>query len=198
MPLPRALFAAALTLASCTTAPEPTNYLEQGKTHGYTAAVAAQTAVTPGDWEKVADQWQRAMDQLDQVPREDPTYREAQAKHDEYFNNKLAALKNKSQGQITAIDRFNQWAKEADPSGAIVANAALDPEDAAILVVTVTPAFLSQNEAVKLEATRGIQQQWAKLSNPANPDRAHVWLKTATGTKIGGSRPMAATSVYVD
>lgn len=200
MPILRTILATtiALTIASCTSAPPTPDYLTEGKAKGYAAATAAQTAVTPEQWEDVADGWQRAIDQLDSVPRDNPDYAEAQAKRDEYFNNKLAALKNKSQGQLTAIDLFNQWLTETDPTRAIVTSAALDPEDGEIVIATVTPAFLAQNETVKLEAARGLQQKWAALTSPTEPDRAHLWLRSPSGAKVGGSRPMAATSIYLE
>ena len=194
--------AIALALASCTASvptPTPTpDYLAQGKTQGYTAAVAAQTAATPEQWATVANKWQRAIDDLDRVPQEDPTYAEAQAKRDEYSKNKLIALKHKSQGQVGALNRFNQRIAELDPAKTIISETALSPEDASVLVVTITPAFLVQREVVKIETAKRIQKLWASLSSPTEPDRAHIWLRTASGTKIGGSRAWAATSIYLE
>ncbi|MBD2106721.1 hypothetical protein [Nodosilinea sp. FACHB-13] len=71
-------------------APEPTNYLAQGKAEGYSAAVAAQTA-TGNDWNDVGLGWDAAMRSLGNVPADSPDYAEAQTKIQEYIANREVA-----------------------------------------------------------------------------------------------------------
>ncbi|MBD2111741.1 MULTISPECIES: hypothetical protein [Cyanophyceae] len=188
-----------------TTAQSP-DHLQDGKTNGYSAAVAAQSATTSDQWTAVADSWQAAISQLELVPREHTDYAEAQTKIEEYQANKLAALSNKSQAEVAInpelrksnLTRYREWLHEADPSASIVKSVELNPSDNEILQVTVTIDFLAQNKEVQREAAAGMQAQWARISNPTAPDSAHISLRTPSGKRFGGSHWTAGTRIYID
>jgi hypothetical protein len=64
---------------------------QQGKDLGWQAAVAAQSAQTWADWQRVADLWGQAIAALELVPTADPGYAIAQAKAEEYRRNRAIA-----------------------------------------------------------------------------------------------------------
>lgn len=183
-------------------AAESAEDLARGKSMGYDAAVAAQDAVRPGQWHQVAEQWESAIDALENVPRESPSYLEAQAKADEYRENKIAALTQKSkaeQSQGTDIDRFLRLVADNDPNGVAVSGASVDPQHPEFVDVTVTTAFLAQPIAVQKEVAAGLQRAWAATYSPLEPDKAYLRLLTPSGNKFGGSRLLVGgTAIYID
>ncbi|MBE9156889.1 hypothetical protein IQ265_08610 [Nodosilinea sp. LEGE 06152] len=60
---------------------------QQGTDLGWQAAVAAQTAQTQADWQRVSDLWGQAIAALESVPTDDANYAQAQAKVEEYRGN---------------------------------------------------------------------------------------------------------------
>jgi len=175
--------------------------LAQGKALGYDAAVAGQNAATPAQWVAVADQWQSAIDVLDSIGYNSPSHAEARAKISEYRGNKFTALQQKTRAELamgTDLERFLEWVKESDPTGAIVAGATVDPARPNIVEVTVTTGFLAQPIAVQREAAAGLQKGWAAAHSPLKPDDAFLWLRTSSGRRFGGSRAIGGTSIYVD
>ncbi|MBD2110698.1 MULTISPECIES: hypothetical protein [Cyanophyceae] len=58
---------------------------------GWQAAVAAQTAQTQADWQRVSDLWNQAIAALETVPATDANYAQAQAKAEEYRGNRAIA-----------------------------------------------------------------------------------------------------------
>jgi hypothetical protein len=58
---------------------------------GWQAAVAAQSAQTQTDWQRVADLWGEAIAALENVPAGDDRYAQAQAKIQEYRSNRAIA-----------------------------------------------------------------------------------------------------------
>ncbi|MDY6806089.1 MAG: hypothetical protein SXA11_20120 [Cyanobacteriota bacterium] len=57
------------------------------RTTAYGAAVKAGTAQTRAEWNEVANEWQRAIDLMKEVPQDNPNYQTAQQKVQEYQNN---------------------------------------------------------------------------------------------------------------
>ncbi|MBD1915475.1 MULTISPECIES: hypothetical protein [Cyanophyceae] len=64
---------------------------QQGTDFGWQAAVAAQTAQTPADWQRVSDLWGQAIATLESVPATDATDAQAQAKAEQYRGNRAIA-----------------------------------------------------------------------------------------------------------
>lgn len=64
---------------------------QQGTDLGWQAAVAAQTAQTQADWQRVSDLWGQAIAALEGVPADDPNYAQAKAKAKEYRGNRAIA-----------------------------------------------------------------------------------------------------------
>ncbi len=64
---------------------------QQGTDLGWQAAVAAQTAQTPDDWQWVGDLWDQAIVVLESVPATDANYAQAQAKAEQYRGNRAIA-----------------------------------------------------------------------------------------------------------
>ncbi|PSR16273.1 hypothetical protein C8255_18710 [filamentous cyanobacterium CCP3] len=64
---------------------------QQGTELGWQAAVAAQTAQTQADWQRVIALWEGAIAALELVPTDDPNYAQAQAKAEEYRGNRAIA-----------------------------------------------------------------------------------------------------------
>ncbi|MBD1876739.1 hypothetical protein H6F75_24950 [Nodosilinea sp. FACHB-131] len=64
---------------------------QQGTDLGWQAAVAAQTAQTQADWQRVSDLWGQAIAALETVPATDASYAQAQAKAEEYRGNRAIA-----------------------------------------------------------------------------------------------------------
>lgn len=58
---------------------------------GYGAAVKAGTAQTRAEWNEVANEWQKAIDLMKEVPQDNPNYQKAQQRVLEYQNNLNAA-----------------------------------------------------------------------------------------------------------
>lgn len=175
--------------------------LAQGKQLGYAAAVSGQSAISPGQWVAVADQWQAAVDVLESIPREAVSYAEAQAKATEYRENKIAALRRKSaaeQAMGTDAERFMDWVRSVDEQGLLVSSATVDPEHPETVEVTVTTAFLAQPVALQREGAAGLQAGWATIYSPTAPDDALLWLRTPSGRRFGGSRAIAGSMIYID
>lgn len=64
---------------------------QQGTDLGWQAAVAAQSAQSQADWQRVADLWGQAIAVLERVPIDAPNYALAQAKAKEYRGNRAIA-----------------------------------------------------------------------------------------------------------
>ncbi|PSN14528.1 hypothetical protein C7293_11195 [filamentous cyanobacterium CCT1] len=64
---------------------------QQGTDLGWQAAVAAQSAQTQADWQRVSDLWEQAIAALELVPTNDSNYAQAQAKAEEYRGNRAIA-----------------------------------------------------------------------------------------------------------
>ncbi|MGG6239065.1 hypothetical protein ACQ4N7_10535 [Nodosilinea sp. AN01ver1] len=64
---------------------------QQGTGLGWQAAVAAQSAQTQADWQRVSDLWGQAIAALERVPTADANYAQAQAKAEEYRGNRAIA-----------------------------------------------------------------------------------------------------------
>jgi hypothetical protein len=67
------------------------------------AAVAAQTAATPAEWQAVADLWSDAQLDMMAVPPDHPQRDAAQAKVQEYGANEEAALAQKSKAETAWV-----------------------------------------------------------------------------------------------
>ncbi len=57
------------------------------RSSAYGAAVKAGTAQTRAEWNEVANEWQKAIDLMKEVPQDNPNYQTAQQKVQEYQNN---------------------------------------------------------------------------------------------------------------
>lgn len=64
---------------------------QQGADLGWQAAVAAQTAQTQADWQRVSDLWGQAIAALETVAKTDANYAQAQAKAEQYRENRAIA-----------------------------------------------------------------------------------------------------------
>ncbi|MBD2234266.1 hypothetical protein [Phormidium tenue] len=64
---------------------------QQGTDLGWQAAVAAQTAQTQADWQRVSDLWGQAIAALETVPATDANFAQAQAKAEQYRGNRAIA-----------------------------------------------------------------------------------------------------------
>ncbi|MGF1571127.1 MAG: hypothetical protein ACFCVD_24130 [Nodosilinea sp.] len=67
--------------------PTSTDPWERAKDFGWQAAVAAQTAETQPDWQRVGDLWLQAVAELERIPAGAPNQAQAQAKIKEYLSN---------------------------------------------------------------------------------------------------------------
>ncbi|MBE9113279.1 hypothetical protein IQ273_28280 [Nodosilinea sp. LEGE 07298] len=74
---------------------------QQGTDLGWQAAVAAQSAKTQADWQQVSDLWGQAIAALESVPTDDPNYAQAQAKAEEYRDNRVIAADRLAQASAT-------------------------------------------------------------------------------------------------
>lgn len=193
--------------------PEPTDYLVEGKAQGYSAAVAAQTAENRA-WGDVVSQWDEALRLLEQVPEDSSDYAEAQAKIEEYTANRDVAAERYSihqeevaarQAEIAArpkpIDNYRAEIQRIDPNGLLIVRVEPNPfmqNCDTCIDITVTPSFLMQNKAVRLEAARNFWRIWASMSSPTEPDKARIRLVTQSGTKVGGSGMLGGSLISVD
>ncbi|WP_017299833.1 hypothetical protein [Nodosilinea nodulosa] len=74
---------------------------QQGTDLGWQAAVAAQTAQTKVDWQRVADLWGQAIAALERIPTDAPNYAEAQAKAQDYRGNRAIASDRQAKANST-------------------------------------------------------------------------------------------------
>jgi hypothetical protein len=86
---------------------------------GLSAAVAAQTAVSPDDWTLVASRWQQAIALLQQIPESSPDRDAAEQKISEYQAN-LAIAQERAQQPIPAgrLPLSSTGSDETDEEGA--------------------------------------------------------------------------------
>lgn len=80
---------------------ETLNYWQDALDTGMSAAVLAQTAKFPNDWELVASRWQRAIASLQAIPEADTQYQTAQAKIAEYQRNLQVAQQHAQSGTVS-------------------------------------------------------------------------------------------------
>ncbi|MGD1905326.1 MAG: hypothetical protein ACFB0C_04945 [Leptolyngbyaceae cyanobacterium] len=169
---------------------------------GAAATVATQTAKTADDWQNVADQWTEAITLLDRLLANDPNHDIARAKAEEYRNNRNAVLEQlliareaASSTPAEAIDTYRALITETDQDSLLIADVrlwSLDNNQTTAEIV-VTPAFLEQSNALKLEVVTAFAERWAVTVNDAE---ARVRFVSQSGQLVGGHN--SAGVLYVD
>lgn len=87
-----------LTLNNLTVSP-----WQQGTDLGWQAAVAAQSAQSQADWQRVSDLWGQAIAALERVPETDANYSQAQAKAEDYRGNRAIAVDRQASAPAVAL-----------------------------------------------------------------------------------------------
>jgi hypothetical protein len=112
-----------LLLLGCSPTPEPaaetpaepkTDKWADALEIGYSAAVAAQTAETPEEWDAVAENYTSAITLLQQVPEANANHGNVEAKIEEYRNNRSVARDQEKKAETAWLPNDRYTVKEAD------------------------------------------------------------------------------------
>jgi hypothetical protein len=67
-----------------------------------------------------------------------------------------------------------------------------------IVNVYVSNSWHYEPKAMRKQAAQQFQQIWALIYSPNDQDRAHIWLKDISGNKVGGSRAIGGSMIWID
>lgn len=198
--------AEAVEVAEVVEAP-PEDFLGLGKTQGYEAVVAAQTA-TENQWYNVTQQWELAVRTLGQVPADRPDYTEAQAKIAEYNANRDVAAERYRVYQVGVNQEkieVNQARAESSPAPmnsyrndpAATALAAYEDE---IRKADPDRLAVTKIEGLGMEGAAGVTvtEAWQLLPAVSRENNAkdlhNIWVLEVV--KAGGSRSTAQILIF--
>jgi len=94
------------------------------------------------------------------------------------------------------VEEFNT-ALSAPAIKAYMANAKLSDLSPDDLEVTVTTRWHYEPKAIRLQMAQVIWKAWAGIHRPEKPDAAYITLRDASGNKVGGSRVMGGSLIWV-
>jgi len=94
------------------------------------------------------------------------------------------------------VEEFNTTLS-APAIKAYMANAKLSDLSPDGLEITVTTRWHYEPKAIRLQMAQVIWKAWAGIHRPEKPDAAYITLRDATGNKVGGSRVMAGSLIWV-
>jgi hypothetical protein len=66
-----------------------------------------------------------------------------------------------------------------------------------VMVVTVASSWLSRTKATRLRHAKELWRRWAQLNSPDDPNRSYLWIDDPSGKRVGGSRVMSGSLVWV-
>ena len=187
------------------------DHWENGLEYGMAAAVAAQDADSPEEWDAVSQYWTSAIVELRQAEEA-----EAGQKIEEYEQNRAAAQARaralrapevearqateraeRSQA-IEALKAYDAAVRSMDPEGNLFVDVRGYDDELKTVVVEVSAGWHYQPEAARLQAATNLWRGWVAARDLEQADFARLRIEDSTGRKVGGSRALAGSLIYVD
>jgi hypothetical protein len=66
-----------------------------------------------------------------------------------------------------------------------------------VLVVTVGDGWHPQSKGTRLKQAKRLWKGWARINSPSDLNRSYLWIDSSNGKRVGGSRVMSGSLVWV-
>lgn len=102
--------------------------------------------------------------------------------------------KSRATSQPSDLDTFRNLLKIAGVDSSIISRVSQSGDS---LTIVVANAWHYQPYQLRLQAAQNLWETWARIRSPNDPDKARLDLTDQNGNRVGGSRWLAGSLIWV-
>jgi len=156
----------------------------------------------PPTTEKASEMTESVIAKAEEPPPEDIPPKKVESDRETMFRLlKGSPVPGKNNRQVFAsVSKFKTWVKTTKINRHIEkinvygVGSAVDSD---VLIVTMKAAWESQTKAFRLRMAQKLWKQWAHIDSPEQLSRSYLWLDNKKGQRVGGSRVVNGSVIWV-